>query len=145
MHPESAVMMKVMKGKVYKKEQFPVGTTFALSSTKQHSTAKIMFEKLAAHPWRLLPVIVDIFINRIKVPGAKHAFESAFRNSTSTQIKLSRFKVKKIKVKEPVGSKNFFNFNATQIIFNQLFSLCSKDAILAFTRINQVVRGCIPN
>ena len=63
MHPESAVMMKVMKGKVYKKEQFPVGTTFALSSTKQHSTAKIMFEKLAAHfngPFQVVQCIVLI-------------------------------------------------------------------------------------
>jgi pimeloyl-ACP methyl ester carboxylesterase len=54
---------------------------------------KCVFEKLAAHPWRLLPVIVDIFINRINVPGAKHAFESAYHNSTSTQIELSRFKI----------------------------------------------------
>ena len=54
---------------------------------------KSVFEKMAAHPWRLLPVIVDIFINRINVPGAKHAFESAYHNSTTTQIELSRFKI----------------------------------------------------
>ncbi|MGE5821708.1 MAG: alpha/beta fold hydrolase [Nitrososphaerota archaeon] len=58
-----------------------------------HKKVKSVFEKLAAHPWRLLPVIVDIFINRINVPGAKHAFESAYRNSTTTQIELSRFKI----------------------------------------------------
>lgn len=57
-----------------------------------HAKVKCVFEKLAAHPWRLLPVIVDIFINRINVPGAKHAFESAYHNSTTTQINLSRFK-----------------------------------------------------
>ncbi|MGE5706596.1 MAG: alpha/beta fold hydrolase [Nitrososphaerales archaeon] len=58
-----------------------------------HKKVRCVFEKLAAHPWRLLPVIVDIFINRINVPGAKHAFESAYRNSTSTRIELSRFKI----------------------------------------------------
>ena len=63
----------------------------AMNPTQQK--VKCVFEKLAAHPWRLLPVIVDIFINRINVPGAKHAFESAYRNSTSTQIELSRFKI----------------------------------------------------
>jgi pimeloyl-ACP methyl ester carboxylesterase len=54
---------------------------------------KCVFEKMAAHPWRLLPVIVDIFINRINVPGAKHAFESAYHSSTTTQIESSRFKI----------------------------------------------------
>ena len=58
-----------------------------------HTKVKDVFEKMAAHPWRLLPVIVDIFINRINVPGAKYAFESAYRNSTTTQIELSRFKI----------------------------------------------------
>ncbi|MGB9169350.1 MAG: alpha/beta hydrolase [Nitrososphaeraceae archaeon] len=58
-----------------------------------HAKVKGVFEKMAAHPWRLLPVIVDIFINRINVPGAKHAFESAYHNSTSTQIESSRFKI----------------------------------------------------
>ena len=58
-----------------------------------HAKVKSVFEKMAAHPWRLLPVIVDIFINRINVPGAKHAFESAYHNSTTTQIESSRFKI----------------------------------------------------
>ena len=58
-----------------------------------HTKVKGVFEKMAAHPWRLLPVIVDIFINRINAPGAKYAFESAYHNSTTTQIELSRFKI----------------------------------------------------
>ena len=58
-----------------------------------YQKVKSVFEKMAAHPWRLLPVIIDIFINRINVHGAKYAFESAYRNSTSTQIEISRFKL----------------------------------------------------
>jgi hypothetical protein len=36
---------------------------------------------------RLLPVVVDTFIAIIEQQGAKHAFTSAFDNSTTTQIK----------------------------------------------------------
>jgi pimeloyl-ACP methyl ester carboxylesterase len=53
---------------------------------------KKVFENLLAVPSRLLPIIVDIFISVIEKPGAKHAFESAFRNSTTTSINLERLK-----------------------------------------------------
>lgn len=51
-----------------------------------------VFKQLVAQSWRVIPGLVDVFINRIKRPGAKHAFESAFLNSTSTQIGLHRLK-----------------------------------------------------
>lgn len=62
----------------------------ALSSS--HEKVKKVFEQLAARPWRVIPILVDVFINRINAPGAKHAFESAFRNSTGTQVGLHRLK-----------------------------------------------------
>ena len=58
----------------------------------RYSKVKKVFENLLAVPSRLLPVIVDIFILVIEKPGAKHAFESAFRNSTTTSINLERLK-----------------------------------------------------
>jgi pimeloyl-ACP methyl ester carboxylesterase len=51
-----------------------------------------VFEDLLAERSRLIPVYVDIFISTIGEQGAKHAFESAFKNSTSTQIDLKRLK-----------------------------------------------------
>lgn len=62
----------------------------ALSAS--HEKVKRVFEQLVAQPWRVFPILVDIFINRINRPGAKHAFESAFLNSTTTQIGLDRLK-----------------------------------------------------
>ena len=47
---------------------------------------KKVFEKMLAHPGLLPPIVVDIFSSTIERPGAKLAFESAFRNSTSTSI-----------------------------------------------------------
>jgi 2-hydroxy-6-oxonona-2,4-dienedioate hydrolase len=57
-----------------------------------HEKVKKVFEQLVAQSWRVIPILVDIFINRINRPGAKHAFESAFFNSTGTQIGLHRLK-----------------------------------------------------
>ncbi len=51
---------------------------------------KSVFERMLAHPELLLPIVVDLFISRIERPGAKHAFESAFRNSTTRSISLER-------------------------------------------------------
>jgi pimeloyl-ACP methyl ester carboxylesterase len=45
---------------------------------------------LYAHPSRLLPIVVDIFVYFIEKPGAIDAFESAFVNSTSTSIDLNQ-------------------------------------------------------
>ena len=53
---------------------------------------KKVFEQLVAQSWRVIPILVEVFINRINRPGAKHAFESAFINSTTTQIDLHRLK-----------------------------------------------------
>jgi 2-hydroxy-6-oxonona-2,4-dienedioate hydrolase len=54
------------------------------------------YEKLkkvfVAHSWRILPILIDVFIERINMPGAKHAFESAFHNGTKTQIGLDRLR-----------------------------------------------------
>jgi 2-hydroxy-6-oxonona-2,4-dienedioate hydrolase len=47
---------------------------------------------LYAHPSRLLPIVVDIFVYFIEKPGAIDAFESAFVNSTSTSIDLNQIK-----------------------------------------------------
>lgn len=46
-----------------------------------------VFENLLAEPYRLLPVFVNIFISVIDKHGAKQAFQSAFKNSTSTCVK----------------------------------------------------------
>ena len=56
----------------------------------RHGKVKKTFEGLMAEPFRLLPIIIDIFISVIEKPGAKHAFESAFRNSTTTSINTER-------------------------------------------------------
>jgi 2-hydroxy-6-oxonona-2,4-dienedioate hydrolase len=53
---------------------------------------KKVFEQLAAQSWRVFPVLVDVFTKRINMPGAKDAFESAYHNSTRTQIGLDRLK-----------------------------------------------------
>jgi pimeloyl-ACP methyl ester carboxylesterase len=58
----------------------------------RYDKVKKVFENLLAVPSRLLPVIVDIFISVIEKEGARHAFESAFRNSTTTSIDLERLK-----------------------------------------------------
>ncbi|HEY9492342.1 MAG TPA: alpha/beta hydrolase [Nitrososphaeraceae archaeon] len=52
---------------------------------------KRVLEDLYASPSRLLPVAVDLFDYTIEKPGAKHAFEAAFDNSTTTQIEPGGF------------------------------------------------------
>lgn len=58
----------------------------------RYSKIKKVLESLLADPSRLLPIIVDIFVAIIEKPGAKHAFESAFRNSTSTSLSLEKLR-----------------------------------------------------
>ena len=48
------------------------------------------FEKMVADPSRIPSALVDGFIRRISMPHAEHAFESALKNSTTTQIGLDR-------------------------------------------------------
>jgi 2-hydroxy-6-oxonona-2,4-dienedioate hydrolase len=62
----------------------------ALSASPEK--VKKVFEQLAAQSWRVLPVLVDVFTKRINMPGAKDAFESAYHNSTRTQIGLDRLR-----------------------------------------------------
>ena len=57
-----------------------------------YDSVRNVFEQMVAQPWKVLPVIINIFITRINSPGAKYPFESAYRNSTTTQIDLSRLK-----------------------------------------------------
>jgi pimeloyl-ACP methyl ester carboxylesterase len=47
---------------------------------------------LYASPSRLLPVAVELFDYTIEKPGAREAFEIAFKNSTTTQIEPEGFK-----------------------------------------------------
>lgn len=47
---------------------------------------------LYASPSRLLPIAVELFDYTIEKPGARHAFEFAFENSTTTQIEPEGFK-----------------------------------------------------
>lgn len=58
----------------------------------RYEKVKRVLEDLYAGPSRLLPVAVNLFENTIEKPGAKHAFEAAFDNSTTTQIEQEGFK-----------------------------------------------------
>jgi pimeloyl-ACP methyl ester carboxylesterase len=58
----------------------------------RHERVKRVLEDLYASPSRLLPILVDLFGYAIEKPGAKHAFEVAFDNSTTTQIDPNGFK-----------------------------------------------------
>jgi len=50
---------------------------------------KNVFEQMLGNPVLLHPLLVDTFIKRINLPGAKYAFNSAFENSTKKYIELS--------------------------------------------------------
>jgi len=65
-----------------------------LSAAKypSYDSVRNVFEQMVAQPWKVLPIIINIFITRINSPGAKYPFESAYLNSTTTQIDLSRLK-----------------------------------------------------
>jgi pimeloyl-ACP methyl ester carboxylesterase len=58
----------------------------------RYEKVKRVLEDLYAGPSRLLPVAVDLFEYTIEKQGAKHAFEAAFDNSTTTQIEQEGFK-----------------------------------------------------
>ena len=57
-----------------------------------YDNVRNVFEQLVSQPWKVMPVIINTFITRINSPGAKYPFESAYQNSTTTQIDLSRLK-----------------------------------------------------
>lgn len=73
----------------------------------RYGKIKKVFEGLMAEPFRLLPIIIDIFISVIEKPGAKHAFESAFRNSTTTSINMEELeKIKDLRCLIMWGEKD---------------------------------------
>ena len=57
-----------------------------------YDNVRNVFEQLVSQPWKVLPVVINTFITRISAPDAKYPFESAYQNSTSTQIDLKRLK-----------------------------------------------------
>ena len=57
-----------------------------------YDNVRSVFEQIVSQPWKVLPAVINGFITRINLPGAKYAFESAYKNSTTTQIDLSRLK-----------------------------------------------------
>lgn len=61
-------------------------------SNLRYKKVKNVFESLLAEPFRLLPILVDLFISVIEKPEAKYAFESAYRNSTTAHVDLERLK-----------------------------------------------------
>ena len=62
------------------------------ATSASYEKLKAVFEQLVAQSWRVFPILIDVFIKRINMPGAKHAFESAFHNSTKTQIGSDRLR-----------------------------------------------------
>jgi 2-hydroxy-6-oxonona-2,4-dienedioate hydrolase len=52
-------------------------------------SVKSVFEQMLGNPTLLNPTLVDAFIKRINLTGAKYAFESAFENSTKKYIESS--------------------------------------------------------
>jgi 2-hydroxy-6-oxonona-2,4-dienedioate hydrolase len=55
-----------------------------------HDKVRKVFEQMTAYPFAVLPVLVDLFVKRMKAPGAKHAFKSAFTDSTRNRIDMAR-------------------------------------------------------
>ena len=56
----------------------------AMDPTRE--SVRSIFEKLVALPSRIPDILVDGFIYRMKLPGAKNAFRLAYENSVNTQI-----------------------------------------------------------
>ena len=76
-----------LKGPTPLLEQYLYAAKYTL-----YDNVRNVFEQLVSQSWRVLPIVINIFINRINSPGAKYAFESAYKNSTTTQIDLTRLK-----------------------------------------------------
>ncbi len=62
----------------------------AMNPSKQ--SVRSVFEQLVANPIRIPEVLVDGFIYRISQPNARHAFQSAFYNSTKTRLGANRLR-----------------------------------------------------
>ena len=52
-----------------------------------------VFEQMVAVPTRIPSQLVEDFITRINLPGAKHAFKSTLQNSVTTQVGIERLKL----------------------------------------------------
>jgi pimeloyl-ACP methyl ester carboxylesterase len=81
----------LLEGPTQLLKDYRVAATEANPVTRYEKVKRVL-EDLYAGPSRLLPVAVDLFDYTIEKPGAKHAFEAAFDNSTTTQIELEGFK-----------------------------------------------------
>ncbi len=57
-----------------------------------YDNVRNVFEQMVSQPWKVSPALINTFITRINSPGAKYPFESAYKNSTTTQIDLPRLK-----------------------------------------------------
>jgi pimeloyl-ACP methyl ester carboxylesterase len=56
----------------------------------RYDKIKRVFEDMYASPSRLLPLVIDLFNYVIEKPGARHAFESAFYDSTTIESQRLR-------------------------------------------------------
>ena len=63
-----------------------------INPIRRYEKIKRVLEDMHASPSRLLPIGVDLFEHVIEKPGARKAFGSSFKNSTTTQIKPEGFK-----------------------------------------------------
>lgn len=81
----------LLEGPTQLLKDFRVAAT-EINPITRHEKIKRVLEDLYAGPSRLLPVIADLFSYIIEKPGAKHAFEVAFDNSTTTHIDPKGFK-----------------------------------------------------
>jgi pimeloyl-ACP methyl ester carboxylesterase len=59
----------------------------------RYDKIKRVLENMYASPYRLLPISVNLFEYVIEKKGARQAFGSSFKNSTSSQIEPEGFKV----------------------------------------------------
>jgi pimeloyl-ACP methyl ester carboxylesterase len=59
----------------------------------RYDKIKRVLEDMYASPYRLLPILVNLFEYVIEKKGARQAFGSSFKNSTSSQIEPEGFKV----------------------------------------------------
>lgn len=63
-----------------------------INPIRRYEKIKRVLEDMHASPSRLLSIGVDLFEHVIEKPGARQAFGSSFKNSTTTQIKPEGFK-----------------------------------------------------
>jgi pimeloyl-ACP methyl ester carboxylesterase len=81
----------LLEGPTQLLKDFRVAATEVNPITRYEKIKRVL-EDLYAGPSRLLPVVVDLFSYVIEKPGAKHAFEAAFDNSTTTRVDPKGFK-----------------------------------------------------